>query len=285
MKVVLFCGGLGMRLRDYDQNIPKPMVPIGYRPILWHVMKYYAHFGHQDLILCLGYRADAIKNYFRNYDECVSNDFVLSEGGRRLELLQSDVGDWRITFVDTGINSTIGQRLSAVESHLAGESEFFANYTDGLTDLPLPAELEHFRRHGRIASFLCVKPHLSYHFVVSRPGGEVTSIRETAQTGLRINGGYLIFQTEIFDYLRHGEDLVADAFQRLLAENQLLAYRYDGFWTSMDTFKDKQRLDDMYARGDAPWEVWKRAAPTAPPSGERAPLSLGGRRRRALGTH
>ena len=151
--------------------------------------------------------------------------------------------------------------------------------------LPLPAELEHFRRHGRIASFLCVKPHLSYHFVVSRPGGEVTSIRETAQTGLRINGGYLIFKTEIFDYLRQGEDLVADAFQRLLAENQLLAYRYDGFWTSMDTFKDKQRLDDMYARGDAPWEVWKRAAPTAPPSGERAPLSLGGRRRRALGTH
>jgi len=284
MKVVLFCGGLGMRLRDYDQNIPKPRVPIRYRPILCHVMKYYAHFAHQDFILCLGYRADAIKNYFRNYDECVSNDFVLSEGGRRLELLQSDVGDWRITFVDTGINSTIGQRLSAVESHLAGESEFFANYTDGLTDLPLPAELEHFRRHGRIASFLCVKPHLSYHFVVSRPGGEVTSIRETAQTGLRINGGYLIFKTEIFDYLRHGEDLVADAFQRLLAENQLLAYRYDGFWTSMDTFKDKQRLDDMYARGDAPWEVWKRAAPTAPPSGERAPLSLGGSRRRALGT-
>src|SRR2546425_10867042 len=118
MKVVLFCGGMGMRLRDYDENVPKPMVPIGYRPILWHVMKYYAHFGHKDFILCLGHRADAIKNYFRNYDECVSNDFVLSDGGRRLELLHSDIGDWRITLVDTGINANIGQRLKAVEPNI-----------------------------------------------------------------------------------------------------------------------------------------------------------------------
>ena len=282
MKVVLFCGGLGMRLRDYDENVPKPMVPIGYRPILWHVMKYYAHFGHKDFILCLGHRADVIKNYFRNYDECVSNDFVLSEGGRRLELLQSDIGDWRITFVDTGVNSSIGQRLKVVEPHLAGEREFFANYSDGLTDLPLPAQLEHFQRHGRIASFLCVKPHLSYHFVVSRNGGQVTSIEDIGQTGLRINGGFFILRTEIFEHLRHGEDLVMDAFQRLLVENQLLAYRYDGFWESMDTFKDKQRLDEMYARGDAPWEVWKRGAPVAVPRGVDAPVPIGlprGRRR------
>jgi len=258
------------------------MVPIGYRPILWHVMKYYAHFGHKDFILCLGHRADVIKNYFRNYDECVSNDFVLSEGGRRLELLQSDIGDWRITFVDTGVNSSIGQRLKVVEPHLAGEREFFANYSDGLTDLPLPAQLEHFQRHGRIASFLCVKPHLSYHFVVSRNGGQVTSIEDIGQTGLRINGGFFILRTEIFEHLRHGEDLVMDAFQRLLVENQLLAYRYDGFWESMDTFKDKQRLDEMYARGDAPWEVWKRAAPVAVPRGVDAPVPIGlprGRRR------
>src|SRR5256712_10462092 len=185
MKVVLFCGGLGVRLRDYDENVPKPMGPIGDRPILWHVMKSSAHCGHKDFTPCLGYRADLIKSYFRNYDECVSNDFVLSEGGRRLELLQSDVGDWRIPFVDTGINSNIGQRLKAVEPHLAGEEEFFANYSDGLTDLPLPPQLEDFRRHGRIASFLCVKPHLSYHFVVSRNGGQVTSIEAIGQTVLR----------------------------------------------------------------------------------------------------
>src|SRR5256886_41714 len=155
MKVVLFCGGLGMRLRDYDENIPKPMVPIGYRPILWHVMK----------------------NYFRHYDECVSNDFVLSQGGRRLELLQSDIGDWRITFVDTGINANIGQRLKAVEPYLAGEAEFFANYSDGLTDVPLPAQLERFRQHDRSASFLCVRPPLTCHFVMAPGLGQVAGRR------------------------------------------------------------------------------------------------------------
>src|SRR5437867_3996132 len=251
-------------LGDREESGPKPLVLIGYRPILWHVMRYYAHFGHHDFILCLGYRGDVIKNYFRTYDECASSDFVFSEGGRRLELLQSDIAEWRITFVDTGINSNIGQRLKAVEPHLAGEREFFANYSDGLTDVPVPAQLEHFRRHDRIASFLCVKPQLSYHFVLSRPSGEVTSIRDIAETGLRVNGGHFIFKAEIFDYLRNGEELVPEAFQRLLAEDQLVGYRYDGFWQPMDTFKDRQRLEDLYARGDAPWEVWKRPAPAAP---------------------
>src|SRR3989442_801063 len=284
MKVVLFCGGMGMRLRDYDENVPKPRVPIGYRPILWHVMKYYAHFGHKDFILCLGHRADAIKNYFRNYDECVSNDFVLSDGGRRLELMQSDIGDWRITFVDTGINANIGQRLKAVEPYLAGEAEFFANYSDGLTDVPLPAQLERFRQHDRSASFLCVRPPLTCHFVMARDDGEVTSVQDVGQTGLRVNGGFFIFRTEIFDYLRHGEDLVVDAFQRLLARRQLLAYRYDGFWQAMDTFRDKQRLDDIYARGDAPWEVWKRPPPVEAPDvgSARLPIGLSRGRRRAL---
>ena len=119
MKVVLFCGGLGLRIRDAE-DIPKPMVQIGYRPILWHVMRYYAHFGHKDFILCLGYRADVVKNYFLNYSECVSNDFVLSGGGKNLELFNSDIHDWRITFADTGINANIGQRLKAVEKHLEG---------------------------------------------------------------------------------------------------------------------------------------------------------------------
>src|SRR5438128_2067123 len=177
MKVVLFCGGLGMRLRDYDENVPKPIVRIGYRPILWHVMKYYAHFRDKDFILCLRDRADVVNNYFRNYDDCRSNDFVLSGSGRRLELLESDISQWRITFVDTGISTNIGQRLRAVEPHLRGEDEFFANYSDGLTDLPLAAQLAHFRQRSRIASFLCVRPQLSYHFVVSQDEGEVAGIQ------------------------------------------------------------------------------------------------------------
>src|SRR5215470_8642056 len=138
MKVVLFCGGLGMRIREAGENVPKPMITIGYRPILWHVMKYYAHHGHKDFILCLGYKADTVKNYFLNYNECTSNDFVLSQGGKNMKLFNSDIQDWRITFVDTGMTSNIGQRLKAVEKHLEGEEMFLANYTDGLSDLPLP---------------------------------------------------------------------------------------------------------------------------------------------------
>ena len=145
MKVVLFCGGRGLRLREHSEAIPKPMVPIGYRPILWHVMRYYAHFGHRDFILCLGYRADAIKDYFLHYDEAVSNDFVLSDGGRRVELLGSDIADWRITFADTGLDTTIGERLRRVRHLLEGEEMFLANYGDTLTDAPLDRLVETFR--------------------------------------------------------------------------------------------------------------------------------------------
>lgn len=195
MKVVLFCGGLGMRLRDYSETIPKPMVTIGYRPILWQVMKYYAHYGHKDFILCLGHRADAVKNYFLNYDECASNDFVLSSGGKKLELFNSDIHDWRITFADTGISSNIGQRLKAVEKYLTGEEEFLANYSDGLTDLPLPRQLEHFRENDKIASFLCVRPNLSYHMVSLEQGDGnlVSNIHAITNGSLRINGGFFIF--------------------------------------------------------------------------------------------
>jgi glucose-1-phosphate cytidylyltransferase len=258
MKVVLFCGGLGMRLRDYAENIPKPMVPIGYRPILWHVMKYYAHFGHRDFILCLGHRGDLIKEYFLNYEECVSNDFVLSQGGRRRELLNSDILDWRITFVETGLNSNIGERLKAVEHHLAGEELFLANYSDGLTDLPLPEQIADLRRRDKIASFICVKPNLSYHFVATQ-NGVVTAFRDLATSGLRVNGGFFVFKSAIFEYIRSGEELVLEPFQRLVEANQLVAYDYDGFWLPMDTAKDKKRLDDLYEAGSPPWQVWKNA--------------------------
>jgi glucose-1-phosphate cytidylyltransferase len=259
MKVVLFCGGQGLRIRDAD-NVPKPMVHIGYRPLLWHVMKYYAHFGHNDFLLCLGYRADAIKNYFLNYSECASNDFVLSGGGKDLQLLNRDIHDWRITFVDTGIQSNIGQRLKAVQKHLAGEEAFLANYSDGLTDLPLPQQLESFRQSGRIASFLCVRPTLTYHMVEVEKGSDrVTDIRSIDGGNARINGGYFIFKREIFEYLHDGEELVEQPFHRLIKDRQLSGYVYDGFWASMDTFKDKQQLETLYSTGAAPWEVWKTA--------------------------
>jgi glucose-1-phosphate cytidylyltransferase len=259
MKVVLFCGGLGMRLRDYSETIPKPMVNIGYRPILWHVMKYYAHYGHKDFILCLGHRADAVKNYFLNYNECASNDFVLSWGGKKLELYNSDIQDWRITFADTGIESNIGQRLKGVEKYLDGEEEFLANYSDGLTDLPLPQQVDHFHKNGKIASFLAVRPNLSYHLVSLEEcdGNLVSGIHAINNGTVRINGGFFIFKHKIFDYIREKEELINGPFQRLIDERQLIGYPYDGFWASMDTFKDKQQLENLWGGGHAPWEVWK----------------------------
>jgi glucose-1-phosphate cytidylyltransferase len=249
-----------MRLRDYAENVPKPMVPIGYRPVIWHLMRYYAHFGHKEFILCLGYRGDVLKQYFLNYEECVSNDFVLMDGGRQRVLINSDIEDWRITFVDTGLNTNIGERLKAVERHLAGEEMFLANYSDGLTDLPLPQQITDLRQRNKIASFLCVRPNLSYHFVASQ-GGVVTAFRDIAHSGLRVNGGFFVFKKEIFDYLRAGEELVLEPFQRLVEAQQLVAYEYDGFWMPLDTAKDKKRIDDVYESGDAPWQVWKKTPP------------------------
>lgn len=262
MKVILFCGGLGLRIRDAE-NLPKPLVHIGQRPLLWHVMKYYAHFGHKDFILCLGHRADAIKNYFLNYDECVSNDFVLTGGGSKLELISRDLDDWRITFADTGIASNIGQRLMAAQKYLAGEEVFLANYSDGLTDLPLPEHLAFFQRHDKVASFMCVRPNLSYHVVSLQEGSPIVCDIHAINNGdARINGGFFIFRKDIFDYMRDKEELVEEPFRRLAAQQQLLGYTYDGFWASMDTLKDKQQLEALYASGAAPWEVWKGRCPS-----------------------
>lgn len=261
MKVVLFCGGLGTRLRDQSGEIPKPMVKIGYRPILWHVMKYYAHYGHKDFILCLGYRADAIKEFFLNYNECVSNDFTLSKGGKELHLLQSDIADWNITCADTGLNANIGQRLKAVEKHLKGEEYFLANYADGLTDLPLPTMIDEFMKSGKVGSFVCVKPSQSFSVVSLGKGGHVTKIGYVKDTDISINGGYFVFRKDIFRYMKAGEELVVEPFQRLIRKNLLLGYKYDKFWHCMDTFKEQRELNEMFERGDAPWEIWKKSEP------------------------
>ncbi len=264
MRVVIFCGGLGMRLREYAENIPKPMVPIGYRPVLWHVMKYYAHFGHKDFILCLGYRADAIKQYFLHYDECVSNDFSLSKGGKNLQLFNSDIHDWNITFAETGMHSNIGQRLKAVEKYLQGEEVFLANYADGLTDLELPKLIEFSKEHGKIATFVSAKPNLTYHVVSANSNGLVTNIKAIRDSELRINSGYFVLKQDVFKHMRDGEELVLEPFRRLIQQEQLMAYQHNGFYASMDTFKDKQQLDDLYARGDAPWVVWRTGSSQLP---------------------
>ena len=273
MKVVLFCGGFGMRMREYSESIPKPMVTIGNRPILWHIMKYYAHYGHKDFILCLGWKANAIKRYFLDYDECVSNDFVLSAGGNSVKLLNSDIHDWKITFVDTGTRSNIGQRLKAVQPHLDGEEMFLANYTDGLSDVHLPSVIEAFRKRQSIASFLSVKPSQSFHSVVMSEDGTVRKIQPVSDAGLWMNGGFFVFRQEFFGYLDEGEEMVEEPFSRLIEAGKLSSYRHDGFWSCMDTFKEKQDLDDLYASGSPPWEVW---GPIDHSGGGIAPIALNG---------
>ncbi len=256
MKVVLFCGGLGTRLGELTEDVPKPLVKIGYRPILWHLMKYYAHYGHKDFILCLGFKADRIKDYFLNYNEYVSNDFTMSGGGKELQLHQSDIADWRITFVDTGLRANIGQRLKAVQKYVAEEETFLANYSDGLTNLPLPKLIEFFNKGHKTGCFLCVKPPHSFHVVALEGDNAIGNIRHVRETNTLINGGFFVFNRKIFDYIRPGEELVEEPFQRLIAENELIGYQYDHWWC-MDTFKEHQVLTDMHNQGNAPWEVWR----------------------------
>lgn len=259
MKVVLFCGGQGTRLREYSETIPKPMVKIGYRPILWNVMRYYAHFGIKDFILALGYKGDVIKDYFVNYDETISNDFVYTKGGKEIELLASDIEDWRITFVDTGMHANVGMRLMRVRQHLEGEEMFFANYADGLTDLDLSLMIDQFVGYPEmIASFMLYRPTATFHVVQTNGHGMVTSISPISRSNLWYNTGYFIFRPEIFDYINDGEELVEEPFQRLIQDKRLLGYHHHGFWQAMDTFKDKMLLDEMETKGQTLWEVWKK---------------------------
>lgn len=257
MKVVLFCGGQGTRIRDFSEAIPKPMVNIGYRPILWNIMKYYAHYGHKDFILALGYKADIIKDYFVNYDEKISNDFVYTLGGNRIELINSDIDDWRITFVDTGTHSNIGMRLMRVKEYLEGEEMFLANYADGLSDLYLPNMLDDFKKHPeKVASFVTYRPTESFHMVKAQDNGLVTSIEPISNVNIRLNTGYFALRKEIFDYIQYGDELVVEPFQRLIGEEKLINYHHKGWWRPMDTFKDKMALDNLHEKGNPPWEVW-----------------------------
>lgn len=256
MKVVLFCGGFGTRLRENSDTIPKPLVPIGPRPIIWHLMRYYAHYGHKEFILCLGYHGELIREYFLNYNEYCSNDFVLRDGGKSLELLHTDIKDWTITFVDTGLHSKIGERLVAVRDFIGADEYFLANYSDGLTDLDLEKHVDTIVERNAAAGFAAFRPAQSLHAVTIGADSMVTDIVPIHETELRINGGFFVLRQDIYDYIRPGEELVEEPFHRLIDEKKLVACAHDGFWAAMDTFKDKIQFDRMYARNERPWEVW-----------------------------
>ncbi len=253
MKVVLFCGGLGTRIREYSENIPKPMVPIGQQPILWHLMQYYSDYGHQDFIICLGFKGNVIKDYFLNYDPTASSDCVISNFGKKVDIVGENPPDWRITLIDTGVWRNLGQRLLAVKHLVAGEEMFMANYSDGLTDAPLNDVVERFRKSGKIGCFIAIHPPFSFHLCEFDGEDSVRQFRSSQESGVWINGGFFIFRNKIFDYIREGEELVIEPFNRLIADGQLMAYKYEGFWRAMDTLRDRQMLEEMVDRGEMPW--------------------------------
>ena len=262
MKVVLFCGGLGTRIRDFSEQIPKPMVPVGYQPILRHVMQYYSHYGHRDFILCLGYKADVIKQYFLDSKQSTYNDCVISDFGNKVEILGDQPQDWRITLIDTGIWRNIGQRLVAVKHLVEKEEVFLANYSDGLSDAPLPDMIDRFMKSGKIASFIAVRAPFNFHLAEFQEDGIVTRFRSNQEAEVWINGGYFIFRNKIFDYIKEGDELVLEPFNRLIAERQLFGYKYEGFWRAMDTLRDRQVLEEMVERGEMPWRVSNRMSPS-----------------------
>jgi glucose-1-phosphate cytidylyltransferase len=256
MKVVLFCGGLGTRMREHSDTVPKSLINIGTRPIVWHLMRYYAHYGHKEFILCLGYRGDLIREYFLDYREELTNDFTLNGSDRSVALHSQDIKDWKITFVDTGLHSNIGQRLLRAKKYLQGEDLFLANYADGLSDVPIDRQIAEFQAGDGIGSFVAVRSSQSFHAVQMAPDGHVTSMGAMPDQELWINGGFFVFRKEIFSYIDDGDELVEKPFARLIAEQRLIALRWSGFWQCMDTFKDKISLDRMEAKNECPWKIW-----------------------------
>jgi glucose-1-phosphate cytidylyltransferase len=262
MKVVLFCGGLGTRIRDFSEQIPKPMIPVGHQPILWHVMQYYSQHGHRDFILCLGYKANIIKQYFLDSKQWNYSDCVISDFGNKVDFLGDQPQDWRITLVDTGVWRNIGQRLVAVKHLVKKEEVFLANYSDGLSDVPLPDMIDRFMKSGKIASFIAVRAPFNFHLAEFQEDGIVTRFRSNQEAEVWINGGYFIFRNSIFDYIKEGDELVLEPFNRLITERQLIAYKYEGFWRAMDTLRDRQVLEEMVERGEMPWRVFNGMSPS-----------------------
>lgn len=263
MKVVLFCGGLGTRIREYPESVPKPMIPVGHQPILWHLMNYYSQYGHTDFVLCTGYKANVIKDFFLSYRPQTYADCIVSGFGTKVEVLGAQGQDWRVALIDTGVWRNIGERLLAVRQHLQGEEIFLANYSDGLSDVDLDDMIARFRASDRLGCFLAVRPPLSFHFAELGGDGAVRGFRTSDRSDLWINGGFFLFRQGIFDFIKPGEELVQEPFTRLIEADALMAYRHEGFWRAMDTLKDRQVLEDMVEQGRMPW---RRGETTPAPS-------------------
>ena len=258
MKAVILCGGQGMRLREETEYRPKPMVEIGGRPILWHIMKLYAQAGFTDFVLCLGYKGDVIKDYFLNY-EAMHTDFTMELGAPdRLEVHSNHLErGWKITLANTGLHAQTGARVKRIERYVDGD-EFLLTYGDGVADLDLRKLLEFHRRHGKAGTVVGVRPPSRFGELVT-DRNRVVEFSEKPQTsqGL-INGGFFIFHRKFFDYVSDHEDCILERepLERLAKDQQLMVYPHDGFWHCMDTPRDVRLLESLWAGGSAPWKTW-----------------------------
>jgi glucose-1-phosphate cytidylyltransferase len=258
MKVVILCGGYGTRIRDVADNVPKPMIPIGRFPILWHIMKYYASFGHRDFVLCLGYKSSVIKDFFLNY-EAHTKDFTIELGRKDTLTFHNDheESDWRVTLADTGLETMTGARIKRIQKYV-GDDDFMLTYGDGVGDIDL-SKLQVFHRgHGCTLTVTGVRPPGRFGELV-HADGVITEFNEKPQaTGGRISGGFFVATPKVFDYLNDDEGLVFEQqpMRSLVGDQQLMVFEHDGFWQPMDTSREYQLLNSLYEKGGAPWVRW-----------------------------
>ncbi len=259
MKVVILCGGLGTRLREETEFRPKPMVEVGRRPILWHIMKIFAHYELRDFILCLGYRGNAIKEYFLNY-ETMNNDFTVTLGRRRDIQRHGvhDEEDFRVTLADTGPSAMTGARVKRIQRYVDGDT-FIVTYGDGLANVNVAKLLEFHRSHGKLATVTSVRPVSRFGVLDLDGEGRVKRFAEKPQSEGWINAGYFVFHRRVFDYLDAAEGCVMEhePLERLAADGQLVAFRHEGFFYAMDTYREYESLNRMWESNQAPWKVWR----------------------------
>jgi glucose-1-phosphate cytidylyltransferase len=260
MKTVILCGGFGTRIRDVAEDVPKPMIPIGGLPILWHIMKYYAAWNHRQFVLCLGYKGRAIKDFFLNY-EAYTNDFTLALGSGRPPCYHDAHPDsgWEITLAETGLRSMTGARVAQVKKYVADEEHFFLTYGDGVGDVDLARLLEFHVAHGRVATVTGVRPPGRFGELEYDGGARVTGFNEKPQvSGGRISAGFFACRRELFDYLPDGPDVVLERepMRQLVTDGELMVFEHDGFWHPMDTYRDYAYLNEIYEKGRAPWVRW-----------------------------
>ncbi|MDH4262400.1 MAG: glucose-1-phosphate cytidylyltransferase [Spirochaetia bacterium] len=260
MKTVILCGGLGTRIRDVADNIPKPMISVGNFPILWHIMKYYSSFNYNDFILCLGYKGQVIKDFFLNY-EAHTNDFTITLGSQKPITYHSNHSEagWGVTLADTGQETMTGGRVKRAQKYVQGEENFMLTYGDGVGDINIEELVKFHKAHGKIMTITGVRPPGRFGEIMSDSNGLISEFNEKPQaSGGRISGGFFVCNYKVFDYLDDRENLIfeQEPMRKLVKDGQLMVYEHNGFWQPMDTYRDYQFLNGLYDNKKAPWVVW-----------------------------